>query len=59
MIAAGSTWRHSALEILGSLAHRSGDIARAKELFQRIVDDREAPQGARTRASEMLAIIGK
>ncbi len=58
IIDAGGTWRHSALEILGSLAHRSGDIAKAGELFKRIVDDIEAPQGVRARAAQMVAIMG-
>ena len=58
LIDAGGTWRHSALEILGTLAHRSGDITRAKELFKRIVDDIEAPRGLRARAAQMLAIMG-
>ena len=58
LIDAGGTWRHSALEILGTLAHRSGDIAKSKELFKRIVDDVEAPQGLRARAAQMLAIMG-
>ena len=58
IINTGGTWRHSALEILGTLAHRSGDIAKAKELFKQIVDDFEAPQGLRSRAAQMLAIMG-
>ncbi len=58
LIDVGGTWRHSALEILGTLAHRSGDIAKAKKLFERIVDDIEAPRGVRTRAAQMLAIMG-
>ena len=58
LIDAGGTWRHSALEILGTLAHRSGDIAKAKEHFKQIVDDVEAPRGLRARAAQMLAIMG-
>ena len=58
LIDSGGTWRHSALEILGTLAHRSGDIAKAKELFKQIVDDIEAPQSLRSRAAQMLAIMG-
>ncbi len=58
LIDAGGTWRHSALEILGTLAHRSGDMTKAKELFKRIVDDVEAPRGLRARAAQMLAIMG-
>ncbi len=58
LIDAGGTWRNSALEILGTLAHRFGDIAKAKELFERIVDDIEASPGVRSRAAQMLAIMG-
>ncbi len=58
LIDTGGTWRHSALEILGTLAHRSGDMAKSKELFKRIVDDVEAPRGLRARAAQMLAIMG-
>ena len=58
IIDSGGTWRHSALEILGTLAHRSGDIAKAKENFKQIADDFEAPQGLRSRAAQMLAIMG-
>ena len=58
LIDAGGTWRHSALEILGTLAHRSGDVAKAKELFKQIVDNVEAPRGLRARAAQMLAIMG-
>ena len=58
LIDAGGTWRHSALEILGTLAHRSGGVAKAKELFKQIVDDVEAPRGLRARAAQMLAIMG-
>lgn len=58
LIDAGGPWRHSALEILATLAHRSGDVANAKELFKRIVDDIESPRGLRARAAQMLAIMG-
>jgi hypothetical protein len=58
LIDSGGTWRHSALEILGTLAHRKGDLAEAKETFKKIVDDFQAPQGLRARASQMLAIMG-
>jgi len=53
----GSEWRNSALEILGTLAHRSGDFTKAKEIFKQIIDDVEASRGLRTRAGQMLAIM--
>lgn len=55
---AASPWRHSALEIMALAAQKSGDIKRAREYYKRIVDDVDAPQGVRGRASQMLAIIG-
>ena len=58
LIDSGSEWRHSALEILGTLAHRSGDLTKAKDIFKQITDDVEASRGLRTRATQMLAIMG-
>lgn len=54
-----SPWRYSAREISALLARRSGDRAKAKELFQGLANDAWAPQGVRARAQEMLSIIGK
>lgn len=50
-------WRYSALEILGVLARREGKTAQAKKLFQQIADDPNAPQGTRTRATQLLAVM--
>lgn len=55
---AGNPWRHSALEILGLIARKSGDLKTARNYFQRLVDDAEAASGVRGRASQMLAIMG-
>jgi len=55
---ADNPWRHSALEISGVLAFRSGDRGRAREVFTRLSDDATTPQGLRARAAEMLAILG-
>ena len=55
---AKNPWRHTAREILGLLAEQTGDRAKAREYYQRIVDDIEAPPNMRTRATQMLAIIG-
>lgn len=52
-------WRHSAVEVLAIMAFRSGESAKARELFARNADDFDAPPGIRARAAEMLAIIGK
>ncbi len=58
LTAADNSWRHSALEISGILAFRSGDRGRARAIFTRLSDDATAPQGLRARAAEMLAILG-
>lgn len=51
-------WRHSALELTALLAKRTGDAAKAKEIYTKLADDLSAPPGLRARATEMLAIIG-
>jgi len=58
LTASDSPWRFSALEITAFVARKSGDTGKAKEIFERLVNDAEAPQGVRTRASEMLAALG-
>lgn len=55
---ADSPWRFSALEITGLLAARSGDVKKAREIFTQLSGDALAPQGVRSRATEMLAILG-
>ena len=51
-------WRYSAREITAILARRSGDVAKARELFSGLAGDEAAPQGIRVRAAELLAILG-
>lgn len=58
LMAEKSPWRHSATELSALLAQRTGDKAKAKELYAKLADDLSAPQGMRARATEMLAIIG-
>lgn len=52
-------WRHSAQELQALLAHRQGDAARARQIYQQLADDTATPQALRTRAAEMLAVIGE
>lgn len=52
-----SASRHSAREILGLAAYKAGDYAKSREWMQKIVDDNDAPQGAKTRARMILALI--
>lgn len=49
--------RFSAREILGLAAYKAGDYAKAKDWMQKIVDDNDAPAGARTRARMVLGMI--
>ena len=59
LMAKTNPWRFSAQEITGLLSRRSGDKTKARELFTALVNDRNTPQGVRTRAQEMLSILGK
>jgi len=58
-IAEAGPWRHTAGEYLGLLAARQGEFAAAKQRFQSIADDLEAPQGARARAAELLRTLDR
>lgn len=53
----GNTWRHTAREVLGLVAWRTGDYVAARGYFQDIADDQEAPSDVRRRAEMMLALI--
>jgi hypothetical protein len=59
LTAADQPWRFSALEITAMAAQRSGDSAKAREIFERLTNDAAAPNGVRSRAAEMLAVLGK
>ena len=58
LTAKDNPWRFSAREVTALLALRSGEKARAKEIFKSLVDDVTAPRQLRARASEMLASLG-
>ena len=49
--------RHSAREVLGLSAYKHGDYARAKEWFEAIVNDGEAPRNVANRAQMLLDLI--
>lgn len=57
LTAAGSPWRYSAMELTGLAARRSGDTARAREIFTTLADDLDAPRALRGRAAEILAAL--
>lgn len=51
-------WRHSALELTAIIAHRRGEVDKARELYRQLADDAATPQNLRARAAEMLAALG-
>jgi hypothetical protein len=54
---AGNPWRHAAIELSAVLAAKTGDKAKATELYRTLADDPEAPADIRARAAEMLAAL--
>lgn len=56
LAAPGSPYRWSAQELLGLLALRTGDTARAGTIFQELSADAGAPAGIRARATELAAL---
>ena len=58
LLASEGAWRHSARELSGALALRTGDKELAKTEFQKLADDLLAPPGTRGRAAEILQILG-
>ena len=58
MSGAGKPYRLIALEILALTAQREGDLDTARANYRAIVDDPAAATGIRTRAAQMLNILG-
>jgi hypothetical protein len=58
LVGPSNPWRFSAIEISGLAALKAGDLAGARESFERLADDPLAPQGIRSRAAELLAALG-
>lgn len=52
-------WNPLANELLGVANIRSGNVSAAQEIFTRLESDPGAPRGVRSRASEILALIGR
>ncbi|MCZ6511533.1 MAG: hypothetical protein O7A62_13225, partial [Alphaproteobacteria bacterium] len=52
-------WRYSAREFVATAAMAAGDTAAAREAFQVLVDEVDAPSGVLGRAAEMLAILAQ
>ena len=59
LIAIDGAWRHSARELSAALALRMGDKELAKSEFKKLADDPMAPSGAKSRAAEILQILGR
>ena len=53
----GNPWRFSARELTGVLAIRAGDATQAREAFEGLSADLDAPPGIRARAAELLAAL--
>jgi hypothetical protein len=51
-------WHGQALEILGAVEIRKNNINAARELYTKISDDRNVPKALKTRANEMLYVLG-
>ena len=59
LTAKDSPWRHMALELSALYAERAGRRADAIQILTDLEKDKDAPQGVRSRAKELLAILGK
>lgn len=53
----GNPWRFAARELIATAAMAAGDSAAARDGFQALADDVNAPVGIRGRAAEMLAVL--
>jgi hypothetical protein len=54
---AGSTFRHGARELLALSAWRNGDMTAARKWVDAIAEDGETPQGLRSRAEALQALL--
>ncbi len=59
LAAAGKPWRHLALELTALYAERAGRRADALQILTGLEKDDQAPEGVRSRARELIAILGK
>jgi hypothetical protein len=54
---AGNSWRHSARELLGLSAYKSGKTAAAERFFNVMLSDQQTPANMRRRAELMLSLM--
>jgi len=59
LTAKDNPWRHVALELSALYAERAGRRADAIQILTELEKDKDAPQGIRGRAKELLAVLGK
>ena len=57
LAAAGNPWRHSARELLGLSAFRTGNLNVAERYFNVMLGDRQTPDNMRRRAEMMLSLL--
>ena len=58
MAAPSNAFRVTAREFLALAAMKAGDAARAREMLQANIEDRDTPPASRARAGELLAVVG-
>ncbi|KAA5607315.1 tetratricopeptide repeat protein [Roseospira marina] len=51
-------WRFMARELIATLDMRAGNADAARDMFTALTEERDAPPGVRTRASEYLSMLG-
>ena len=51
-------WHYSAIELTSFIAVQAGNLQRARDIFEKLSEDVQAPAGVRRRARDMLAILG-
>lgn len=59
LLANNAPWRYTAMEHKGYLALRTGDKARAREIFSQLSQDPGAPQSLSVRAGDVLHFISQ
>ncbi len=59
MTAAASPWRFIAAELTGYYLEKSGQKAAARKVFEQLAADKSAPDSMRSRARDMLVLLGK
>jgi hypothetical protein len=56
LITPGNPWRYTALELLAASALKAGQTDKARQFFDTIILDREAPQAVKARAEVLIGL---